>query len=462
MTIAPNEPMTYDAANQWLAARVNVPTTLGSRELALSKDFPAHVKASSFFSAKVAEAHVLDALRESADKYARGELNLASARAEMKKKLRGLGKETFDPSDKADKNVRNLGSTARLNLILTQNARMAAAVGARQVSMDPDMVERWPYLRFIPSTSRNQREAHKQFYNLILPKNDPFWQTHTPPLDYGCKCSLEDCDEEEAKEAGGVSKAKVTTAPDGTQSAELDINGRAVAVEPNASGYVFDVEAAFKSCDMSLVKDPGVRRIVHDQMVEHCARVEAQTTLYAGITQKTQGAQKTQPERVGVRKPDVTAIGAALSAIADALKAKATLPALRVSLGTLLPAHAEALGIGPAEAEMFLVSPGTAKYGAKHWKQNHAKTLNAEKALSLFAATIWNSEAKLAEKLEGSKPRRLVFTDPAGSAITTLWRHGDGWELNVVDAWEVEGSEYVNVKEGKSTARSRSRTSSAE
>ena len=451
--------MSFDAANRWLAARVNVPTSLGSRELSLSKDFPASVKATSFFSAKVAEAHVLDALRETSDRYSRGELNLASARAEMKTKLRSLGTETYDPSDAADKNVRNLGSTARLNLILTQNARMAAAVGQRQVSMDPDVVARWPYYRFLPSTSRAQRVAHKQFYGLILPKSDPFWQTHTPPLDYGCKCSLEDCDEEEAKAAGGVSTAKVN--PDGG-NAELDINGRAVTVEPNASGYTFDVESAFQSCDMSLVKEPEVRRIVHDQMVEYCSQAEAKTTLLAGKTQKTQETEKTQEEGVELRKPDVAEIGKTLAAIADTLKTKAALPELKVSLGNLLPAHAEALGIGPAEAEMFLVSPGTAKYGAKHWKQNHAKTLNAEVALKLFAATIWNSEAKLAEKLDGSKPRRLVFTDPAGPAITTLWRHGDGWDLNVVDAWEIEGSEYVNVKEGKSTARSRSRTSSAE
>ena len=87
-----------------------------------------------------------------------------------------------------------MAKTARLNLILDQNARMAAAVGRWQVAMDKDVMERFPYWRYIAGP--NPRDSHKVLDGLILRKDDPFWASHFPPWEFNCNCDLEEVDEE--------------------------------------------------------------------------------------------------------------------------------------------------------------------------------------------------------------------------------------------------------------------------
>ena len=145
----------YEAANQWLQKRLNLPTAKTSFEI--SRDFEARQRAHAFFSARVAEGHILERLRGISDAYSRGEIGLADARTRLKKFLRGEGK------DDGTNGLRNLASTARLNLILEQNTRMAAAVGRWQVSMDAEIRDRWPCWRYIGSTAQNPRDTHARF-----------------------------------------------------------------------------------------------------------------------------------------------------------------------------------------------------------------------------------------------------------------------------------------------------------
>ena len=79
----------YEAANQWLQKRLNLPTEKTSFEI--SRDFEARQRAHAFFSARVAEGHILERLRGISDAYSRGEIGLAEARTRLKKFLRGEG-----------------------------------------------------------------------------------------------------------------------------------------------------------------------------------------------------------------------------------------------------------------------------------------------------------------------------------------------------------------------------------
>ena len=261
-----NAPTSFDAARRWTASRVNVLNKMSSRELALSPAFAPEAKARAFFSAKVAQAHVLDKLREVSDSFSSGKINLAEARTKLKMFLAKEGRIPDDVTASTGQDRRNsldnLASTARLDLILNQNARMAAAVGQREVSMDSDILERWPYFRYIPSRSKNKREAHQAFYNLVLRKDDAFWRTHTPPLDFNCKCSIEDADQEDADAAGGASKAVEIKGAEANRWAVKLPNGQTLQVDTPSSGYVFDVGSALNSCDMSQIKHIPTRRQV--------------------------------------------------------------------------------------------------------------------------------------------------------------------------------------------------------
>lgn len=47
----------------------------------------------------------------------------------------------------------------------------------------------YPNLRYVAVTDDRTRQLHKNWHNIILPIDHPFWQTHYPPNDYGCRCT---------------------------------------------------------------------------------------------------------------------------------------------------------------------------------------------------------------------------------------------------------------------------------
>lgn len=230
--------MKYEAANEFLKNRLTLPTALHSR--GISDALPPVVRAHCFFSARVAEARVLQQLRKVSDAFSRGDLGLAEARTQLQKWLdnKGIG----DPSSAA---ITNLSGSMRLNLILRQNAAMAAAVGRYQVSRDPDIEERWPSWKYI--TGSNPRPEHAALNGRIFLKSDPFWKTHYPPWDFGCNCDVEDSDE------------KPQTPPQ---------------MEPSASGYSFDPADAFREFDMSSIEDEKLRKRIEDQMRKKFGKID--------------------------------------------------------------------------------------------------------------------------------------------------------------------------------------------
>jgi len=288
-SVALNQPVTFDAANQWLAGRVSTLTSLGAKDLVLSPDFDAAAKAQAFFSAKVAETHILDRLRDVSDRFSKGEMNLATARTELKQFLWGEGyaKEDISGETKAGAAITNLASSARLDLILNQNARMAAAVGNREVAMSPAIKKRFPYFRYVPSVSKNPRDDHAPYYDTVLPKDDPFWQTHTPPLDYNCKCGLEDLTEEEAQDYGVSTSEPVEPGnPDGDWKVISPDGTETVLARPE-SGYVFDVDSAFKTFDLSSVTNPVDKLAISDAaQIEFGDRVKIQNDIATVIPAK--------------------------------------------------------------------------------------------------------------------------------------------------------------------------------
>ena len=62
----------------------------------------------------------------------------------------------------------------------------------REYLEDADL---YPNLKYKSSLSANPRQAHKQYYGIVKPINDSFWNNHLPPLDWGCKCRIEQSDE---------------------------------------------------------------------------------------------------------------------------------------------------------------------------------------------------------------------------------------------------------------------------
>ncbi len=63
-----------------------------------------------------------------------------------------------------------------------------------------------PYWKYLTMGDERVREAHAALHGLILPASDPFWQTHFPPWDWGCRCQVVPVLESEYQAAVGASR----------------------------------------------------------------------------------------------------------------------------------------------------------------------------------------------------------------------------------------------------------------
>lgn len=100
-----------------------------------------------------------------------------------------------------------LGSLRRLRIIYHTNLHSAYAAGQwRRIQETKDLL---PYLQYMPSEAKEPRDAHRRYYGLVRPVDDPIWQVIFPPNGYGCLCWVKQLTEKEAKSIGISPKIKL-------------------------------------------------------------------------------------------------------------------------------------------------------------------------------------------------------------------------------------------------------------
>jgi SPP1 gp7 family putative phage head morphogenesis protein len=72
----------------------------------------------------------------------------------------------------------------------------------------------YPNLIFIAVQDERTRESHARLHGTIRPINDPFWDKYSPPLDWGCRCTLRPSDKDPT-----TPPEKLPAVPDG-----MDVN----------------------------------------------------------------------------------------------------------------------------------------------------------------------------------------------------------------------------------------------
>lgn len=97
-----------------------------------------------------------------------------------------------------------LGSPRRLKTIYDTNMRTARAAG--QWDRIQANKKTHPFLIYeLGPVKHKHREQHAAWAGLILPVDDPFWDTHKPPNGWGCKCHVRAMSAAEAERNGGPS-----------------------------------------------------------------------------------------------------------------------------------------------------------------------------------------------------------------------------------------------------------------
>lgn len=245
-------PTTFAGARDYLSKRAVLPLGLSSRDISLK--VPEQIRAQAFFSAKVASADILANFKTLAERYAAGEIGLAEARLGMKQFLAKQGIGIPDPEEGADKDVRKLGSTARIELVIRQNAAMANARAQRAIGELPAVMDFLPNYRFVANTDR-----HEKLNGLTAPKKSPVWRTKFPPLDFRCDCSAED-----TADAPTLESARLRRTADGQDIGTLRLRGgKTIDLQPNESGYAFDSSAQANPADaLQRVEDPELRAVI--------------------------------------------------------------------------------------------------------------------------------------------------------------------------------------------------------
>lgn len=104
----------------------------------------------------------------------------------------------------------------RLKTIYQTNMRMARAVGQQERIQRTKAT--LPFLKYELGPSEKHREEHVAWAEAptILPADDPWWEDHTPPLGYGCRCWVRQISTREALELGGQTEAPDDEAVDWT------------------------------------------------------------------------------------------------------------------------------------------------------------------------------------------------------------------------------------------------------
>lgn len=145
----------------------------------------------AFTVAKVMQLDLLTEIREFVDAAIADGTTLAVFQEELMPRLVRRGwwgrQEMVDPDDGETKLVQ-LGSPRRLEVIFDNN--LATAYSEGQWERTERNQELFPYLQYGSSASVNPRHSHAIFANLVLRVDDPFWQSHYPIKEWGCKCPV--------------------------------------------------------------------------------------------------------------------------------------------------------------------------------------------------------------------------------------------------------------------------------
>lgn len=148
-----------------------------------------HAKA--FTVAKAMQREVLEDIRAALDKALSEGTTLQQFREELTPLLQARGwwgrQDMTDPLTGEIREVQ-LGSPRRLRTIFDVNMRSAYQAGRWQ------RIERvkaaMPYLRYVATMDSRTRPQHRAWHGVVLPADDPWWDTHYPPCGWRCRCTV--------------------------------------------------------------------------------------------------------------------------------------------------------------------------------------------------------------------------------------------------------------------------------
>ena len=132
---------------------------------------------------------------------------------------------------------------ARAEFLLRTHGFQAYAVARHQEQMET--IDVFPYWKYVTVGDSRVRAAHAALDGKVLRADDPWWQTHYPPWDWGCRCIVEQLDEEDAM-AAGVTDGKQMPMPQRSESFAFDPTNAGIDLEKYRKDARFEDDADWR------------------------------------------------------------------------------------------------------------------------------------------------------------------------------------------------------------------------
>lgn len=147
-----------------------------------------HKKA--FTVAKATQMDVLEDIRVIMEKSIKDGLSFETFQKELTPKLmrKGWWGEGVGVDLNGKLSVAQLGSPERLNTIYRTNMAVAYSAGRYRDQMEN--IDDRPYWQYNAIMDIATRPSHAQLNGFVFRYDDPFWNTHYPPCDWGCRCRV--------------------------------------------------------------------------------------------------------------------------------------------------------------------------------------------------------------------------------------------------------------------------------
>ena len=170
-----------------------------------------HAKA--FTVAKAMRLDILQDIREMVQKSIQEGITLQEFKKQLEPKLRAKGwwgrKMIMDAEGRASEV--QLGSPHRLKTIYQTNLQTAYNAGRYKEMMEN--ADDRPYWQYVAVMDSRTRPSHAALNGKVFRYDDPFWDTHYPPLGFRCRCRVRALSGNNLKDRGITvenSKGKIT------------------------------------------------------------------------------------------------------------------------------------------------------------------------------------------------------------------------------------------------------------
>ena len=101
-------------------------------------------------------------------------------------------------ADQLEESLGEEGAERRATLLLRTHGFQAFQASNWRVAQEDDDTT---HLQYLATEDDHVRDSHLALNGIILPKNDPFWDTHLPPWEWGCRCRVRPMNPEFVDEA---------------------------------------------------------------------------------------------------------------------------------------------------------------------------------------------------------------------------------------------------------------------